>query len=99
MARHLVVKRLAACVSVMPKAYSVYHWKGELEETDEWLLLIKTSRANLEKLSAALQTVHSYQVPEIIAVQVVDGSAMYLDWMERELDPGISGLYPSGDQK
>jgi periplasmic divalent cation tolerance protein len=84
-ARHLVETRLAACVSVLPGATSIYHWQGKVEEAPEWVLLIKTSRANFEALSAALAKIHSYQVPEIVAVQIVDGSPMYLEWLSREV--------------
>ena len=84
-ARHLVETRLAACVTILPGATSIYHWQGKVEEAPEWVLLIKTSRANFEALSAALATIHSYQVPEIVAVQIVDGSPMYLEWLSREV--------------
>jgi Uncharacterized protein involved in tolerance to divalent cations len=84
-AHHLVETRLAACVSVLPGATSVYHWQGKVEQANEWVLMIKTSRANFEALSGALAKIHSYQVPEIIALQIVDGSPMYLDWLSREI--------------
>ena len=84
-ARALVEKRLAACVNVLPGVRSVYHWKDAIEDEEEVLLLIKTNRALLEELRGEIERLHSYEVPEVIALQVVDGSERYLAWMNREL--------------
>ena len=84
-ARTLVEKRLAACVNVLPGMRSVYRWKDEIEDEEEVLLIIKTSRALVEDLKGEIERVHSYEVPEIIALPVVDGSDRYLAWMNREL--------------
>ncbi|MBM3813517.1 MAG: divalent-cation tolerance protein CutA [Acidimicrobiia bacterium] len=86
LARHLVEKRLAACVNVVPGARSVYWWKDQVEEAAEFLLVIKSRRDLLQRLSAELAKVHSYQVPEVIALTVVDGSRRYLEWLDRELE-------------
>lgn len=83
--RHLVEQRVAACVTVVPGARSIYWWQGKVEEGPEWILIIKSSREALPKLREQLQKVHSYQVPEIVALPIVDGSQPYLDWMEREI--------------
>lgn len=83
--RHLVEQRVAACVTVVPGAHSIYWWQGKLEESPEWILMIKSSREALPKLREELQKVHTYQVPEIVALPIVDGSPAYLDWMEREI--------------
>ncbi len=85
LARALVEKRLAACVNVLPGVRSVYRWKDAIEEEEEVLLAIKTSRALLEDLTSELERLHSYEVPEVIALQVVGGSERYLAWMNREL--------------
>ena len=85
LARHLVEKRLAACVNILPKARSIYHWKGKLEETAEQLLIVKTRRDLFGPLQAEIEKVHSYEVPEIIALPVVDGSEAYLGWIDSEL--------------
>ena len=85
MARALVEKRLAACVNVMPGIRSVYRWKDAIEDEEEVLLLIKTSRVLLEELREEIERLHSYEVPEVIALSVVDGSERYLAWMNREL--------------
>jgi periplasmic divalent cation tolerance protein len=84
-ARGLVEKRLAACVNVIPGIRSVYRWKDVIEEEEEVLLLIKTSRALLGELRDEIERLHSYEVPEVIALQVVDGSERYLAWITREL--------------
>jgi periplasmic divalent cation tolerance protein len=84
-ARALVEKRLAACVNVMSGVRSVYRWKDAIEDEEEVLLLIKSSRALLEELREEIERLHSYEVPEVIALSVVDGSERYLAWMNREL--------------
>ena len=84
-ARGLVEKRLAACVNVLPGVRSLYRWKGVVEEATEVLLVIKSSRALFNQLRIEIERTHSYEVPEVIAMQVVDGSERYLGWMDREL--------------
>lgn len=83
-ARGLVESRLAACVNIIPGIRSVYHWQGSIEEASEWTLLIKTRRSLFQRLSMELRSIHSYQVPEVIAVPIVDGQQDYLEWIERE---------------
>ena len=85
LARHLVETRVAACVNVIPGAYSVFHWEGKLEEASEWMLIVKTTRARLEALKSELRKMHSYAVPEVVAVPIVDGSEDYLEWLDREV--------------
>lgn len=89
-ARALVEKRLAACVNVIPGIRSIYRWKDTdgkdaIEDEQEVLLVIKTSRALMEEVKDEIERMHSYEVPEVIALQVVDGSERYLAWMNREL--------------
>jgi periplasmic divalent cation tolerance protein len=84
-ARHLVEQRLAACVNVVREVRSFYRWQGKIEDAAEWLLVIKSSRAHFDALSTALEKLHSYDVPEVIALPVVEGSANYLHWMDGEL--------------
>ena len=86
-ARKLVEKRLAACVNVLDGARSVFRWRGAIEETREWLLIIKCRRDLFGDLRAEIEKLHSYEVPEVLALSVVDGSPGYLGWMERELSP------------
>jgi periplasmic divalent cation tolerance protein len=77
----LVEARLAACVNVLPGIRSIYRWKGEVENTDEALALIKTTQAGFPALRDRLKELHSYDTPEIIAVPVVEGLADYLGWV------------------
>ena len=85
-ARHLLEARLAACVNIVPGARSVYRWKGKIEDAAEHLLIIKSRRDLFDRLRAELEKVHSYEVPEALALQVVDGSGNYLAWLDRELN-------------
>jgi len=80
-ARTLVEKKLAACVNILPAVRSIYRWKGAIEDDQETLLLIKTSRALFGDLRVEIQKLHSYEVPEAIAIPIVDGLERYLTWM------------------
>ncbi len=84
-ARALVEEGVAACVNIFPGARSIYRWQGKLEDSSECLLFIKTSRGRFEELRAALERVHSYEVPEMLALPVVDGAPNYLAWLEDQL--------------
>jgi len=82
-ARAVVDARLAACVNILPGAVqSIYRWKGKVESARERLLLIKTSRKRLVKLRSAVESLHSYDVPEFIAIPIAAGSPGYLSWIE-----------------
>jgi len=80
-ARALVEERLAACVQALPGMISTYRWQGEVERADEVLLLAKTTRARLKALEARVGELHPHEVPELLAVDVVDGRDSYLDWI------------------
>ena len=85
-ARAVVEARLAACVNILPGAVtSIYRWKGKVESARERLLLIKTSRKRLAKLQAVVERLHSYDVPEFIALPITAGSRAYLAWLEENL--------------
>lgn len=86
LARLLVEQRLAACVSLVPRVRSYYRWKGAIESAEEFLLVIKSSRERMAELLAVLEKEHSYEVPEVLALPVVEGSANYLNWMETNLE-------------
>ena len=88
LARLLIERRLAACVSIVPRLRSVYRWNGAVESADEWLLLIKSSRPLFEQLRGAIEGAHSYQVPEVLALPVIDGAVPYLDWLQANLREG-----------
>jgi periplasmic divalent cation tolerance protein len=85
LARHLVDQRVAACVNVLPKARSIYRWKEKVEEAAEWLLIIKSRRDLFDALRAEVQKLHTYEIPELIALPVVDGSEAYLAWFDAQL--------------
>jgi periplasmic divalent cation tolerance protein len=85
MAQQLVERRLAACAQVVGPIHSTYHWHGDLEHSDEWLLLLKTSRAKFDSLSAAIRELHSYETPEIIATEIVGGDPDYLAWLDENV--------------
>jgi len=86
-ARAVVGARLAACVNVLPGTVtSIYRWKGKVETARERLLLIKTSRKRLARLEAEVTRLHSYDVPEFIALPVGTGSRRYLDWLGESLE-------------
>jgi periplasmic divalent cation tolerance protein len=76
----LVERRLAACVNISP-IRSIYRWQGKIESAVEWQLQIKTSESFFDKVSAAIQAAHSYELPEIIAIPIAAGSPAYLQWL------------------
>ncbi|MGE5490023.1 MAG: divalent-cation tolerance protein CutA [Actinomycetota bacterium] len=83
-ARHLVEGRLAACVNILAPCRSIYRWQGSVETAAEVPLLIKTSADRYAALEAAIQAVHPYEVPEIIALPIDKGLPAYLDWVADE---------------
>lgn len=85
LARALVEQHLAACVNVVPGMRSYYRWKGNLETAGEFLLIIKSSRERMGPLIAAIEKEHSYEVPEAIALPVVEGAPNYLNWWDASL--------------
>lgn len=84
-AHSLVLEMLAACVNLVPGVTSVYRWEGEIQKDQEWLLIAKTQREALDNLVQRVQALHSYEVPEIIALPLVGGSEAYLRWISREV--------------
>jgi periplasmic divalent cation tolerance protein len=80
-AGHLVSENLAACVNISTPVRSVYRWQGKVESSPEWLLTIKTTRSRFGQLSEAIESLHSYELPEIIALPITTGSAPYLKWI------------------
>jgi len=85
LARALVEARLAACVNVLPGARSFYHWNGAIECSQECLLVIKSSRELFGELRARLEEAHSYEVPEAIALPILEGAENYMNWLEANL--------------
>jgi periplasmic divalent cation tolerance protein len=84
-AKALVEERLAACVNEVPGIHSTYRWQGQIEESGEELLIIKTSRKLFKTLEQRVCELHSYAVPEVIAMPIVAGSKPYLQWLDEQL--------------
>ena len=82
----LMKHKLAACVSMIENVKSVFSWEGEICEEKEILLMIKTRRANYGKVKLVIEDIHSYSVPEIIALPIVDCSEDYLKWLVKETE-------------
>lgn len=87
LARALVERRLAACVSLLAECSSVYRWQGAVETAQEVPLLIKTRTALYEAVEAAIRELHPYELPEIVAVTVQRGLPGYLEWIVSETAP------------
>lgn len=85
LASALVDEKLAACVNRIPGVESTYTWEGKVERDTEDLLIVKTRAGLFDRLKARVQALHAYDVPEIIAVPVVEGSESYLEWMTASL--------------
>jgi periplasmic divalent cation tolerance protein len=86
--RALVERRAAACVNIFASSVqSIYRWKGKIETSNEYLVMIKTSRKQFAGLQRTVQSLHSYDVPEIIAVPITKGSRDYLAWVSASVRP------------
>lgn len=81
-ARVLVEERLAACVNILPPMKSIYRWRGAVESADEHLLIIKTRVRDYAAVQGRIQELHSYELPEVIAVPIVNGLPGYLAWLD-----------------
>jgi len=86
-ARLLVDQHLAACVQITGPIESVYRWQGRVETSQEWYCVAKTRQSLFRRAARAIADKHSYEVPEIIALPIVAGSAGYLQWLGEETEP------------
>jgi periplasmic divalent cation tolerance protein len=84
----LVSEMLAACVNLIPGVTSIYRWEGEVQRAQEWLLVAKSRSDVLNQLTRRVQALHSYEVPEIIALPLSGGSEAYLRWIDGEVHGG-----------
>ena len=83
--RCLLDKHLIACANLIPQVRSLYHWKGKLADEKECLVLLKSTRELMPALRIEVEKQHSYSVPELIALPIIDGSPNYLNWLDEEL--------------
>ena len=81
LATTILSRKLAACVNIIGPILSIYHWKGSIERGDEFLLIIKTSAANLQSLKTAILELHSYDTPEFLAFETTAVSEAYAAWL------------------
>ncbi|MBI4466542.1 MAG: divalent-cation tolerance protein CutA [Acidobacteria bacterium] len=98
-ARALVEERLAACVNISSPIRSVYRWEGKLNDEPEVLLVIKTARALFDRVRRAVEKLHSYQVPEVICLPVIDGAPNYLNWLSSAVATGAAVTLPPKSPK
>ena len=85
LAELVLEKRLAACVQILPPVTSLYWWKGQIAKDKEYLLNMKSDRKLFDRLVKIIRSVHSYEVPEIIATAIVEIDQEYSNWMKEEL--------------
>ena len=81
-AETLVEKKLAACVQISGPMISTYAWKGLIENAEEWYCVIKTRKSLYKEVEESIKGLHSYEVPEIIALPIAEGNQAYLDWID-----------------
>ncbi|MGA2900391.1 MAG: divalent-cation tolerance protein CutA [Candidatus Acidiferrales bacterium] len=87
-ARAVVEQRMAACTNIVTTpVHSIYRWKGKVESAEEFLLVIKTTQGRFAELKAAVKRLHSYDVPEIIALPIAAGGTNYLNWISESVKP------------
>jgi len=84
--RTIVEESLAACVNIIKTVRSIYRWQGRVEDEQEVLMIAKTKRALFERLQMRVKKLHSYSVPEIIGLPVIEGSKEYLEWLGQETE-------------
>ena len=80
-ARHLLEKKLIACANVVPQVHSLYWWKGKIANEKKCLMILKSSRELFTALRLEVEKLHSYSVPEVIALPIIDGAPNYLNWI------------------
>jgi periplasmic divalent cation tolerance protein len=85
-AAELVSRKLAGCVQVSGPIVSTFRWQGKVETGEEWMCVIKTSREKIADIKRTFEEIHPYEVPEMIAIPIIEGSEEYLHWLQTELE-------------
>jgi periplasmic divalent cation tolerance protein len=85
-ARTLVERREAACVQIVGPITSIYRWQGQIETGQEWQCWIKSRRGLYDRIEATIRQLHSYQVPEILAMPILAGNPAYLRWIDQQVE-------------
>lgn len=85
-AQKLLEKRLVACINIIPRVHSRFWWKGEIERCDEALMIIKSKSEVFDELVESVRSVHSYGVPEILAIPIHNGFNEYLTWIDESIE-------------
>jgi periplasmic divalent cation tolerance protein len=85
-AKILSKEKLSACTQIIGPITSVYRWKGKLEKSKEYLCLVKTKKSKYKKIEKTIKKNHHYKIPEIIALPIIEGSADYMKWAEKEIE-------------
>jgi periplasmic divalent cation tolerance protein len=85
-AGQLIEQKLAACANVVQRVDSLFRWKGQIESETESLLIIKTKASSLDNVVDTVKRLHSYELPEIIAIPIIGGNDEYLRWIDEEVD-------------
>ncbi|MHA1214008.1 MAG: divalent-cation tolerance protein CutA [Candidatus Hodarchaeales archaeon] len=82
--RKIIRKKLAACVNIIPRVYSIYPWDGKIEEDEESIMILKTTDKNKEQILSLIRTEHPYDLPAFLVYPIQEGSKEYLDWIEKQ---------------
>jgi periplasmic divalent cation tolerance protein len=94
-ARELVEQRLAACVQILGPITSIYRWRDKIENSQEWQCWTKTRSDLYQLVEQTIRQLHPYEVPEILAIPILTGSASYLDWLDKEVQQTDDGAKPT----
>ena len=82
-AQQLLMERLIACANITGPVYSLFHWLGKIEKADEYMIFMKSRMDLFDKLAETVKALHSYDVPEILVLPIIEGSKPYLNWLDR----------------